>query len=510
MSIVFGVSGQYPHSVVLEEGFHIVDALWRLFSDPACAYDPALHWTVAACPRVFPDRAGRALVLLTLSALDPASFHVWIDIRTDSPLLMAAQVGVGRSSAEIIDRFFPGRSGLLLYVDGALAGDTPALRHGCVLTICRKPWDCITWPLSRMFTGHPSLRLLQFPFSLPRAVLDLAQARRALAATAIPVRYSRFRADFEARLFAEVDRRVGLVGVVAHQSVLALCSPHFGTSVTSAGFSVAPSSHQLGNFLRETWPEYSRSLVIDSREFFAEKYFYFIVDSQQPLVAWVRTSGDHEDVLFLPPTVHPTQGLLCPQGCHIEVFRHEGSWGLFDVRQGAVGRDPEPFAMQAIDSFQAAEALLSSSSSSLSSDLFAPPTKGVPGPAFSVTAPQGSFSASPELSLSEKRGPRCHDVSASAGQVPFFSASSACELGSGVVSGAAPDDMSPEASVSSESTALLQLGASRKVVSGTTVAGQSSLCRLPLVDAGSRLRHPRCLRSPLPLRLPLPRLREGI
>ena len=35
VSIVFGVPGQDPHSVVLEEGFHIVDALWRLFSDPA-------------------------------------------------------------------------------------------------------------------------------------------------------------------------------------------------------------------------------------------------------------------------------------------------------------------------------------------------------------------------------------------------------------------------------------------------------------------------------------------
>ena len=75
--------------------------------------------------------------------------------------------------------------------------------------------------------------------------LDLAQARRALAATAIPVHYSRFRADFEARLFAEVDRRVGLIGAVAHQSVLALCSPYFGTCVTSVGLRVAPSAHQL-------------------------------------------------------------------------------------------------------------------------------------------------------------------------------------------------------------------------------------------------------------------------
>ena len=124
--------------------------------------------------------------------------------------------------------------------------------------------------------------------------------------------------------------------------------------------------------------------MIDSHEFFAEKYFYFIVDSQQPLVAWVRTSGNHEDVLFLPPTVHPTQGLPRARDCHIEVFRHEGSWGLFDICRGADCPDPRPFAMRAIDSFQDAAAM---SSSSLHSDLFASPVEGAMGPSFSVTAP---------------------------------------------------------------------------------------------------------------------------
>ena len=84
--ITFAVPGQCPHSVALQEGFHVADALWQLLSDPACEYDVAMHWTVAACPRVFPVSGGSDLFLLTLSALDPDSLHVWIDIRTDSPV----------------------------------------------------------------------------------------------------------------------------------------------------------------------------------------------------------------------------------------------------------------------------------------------------------------------------------------------------------------------------------------------------------------------------------------
>ena len=285
-----------------------------------------------------------------------------------------------------MDRFFPGRPGLLLYLDGALAGERPALRHGCVLTICREPWECATRPLSALFADHPSLRILQFPFSLPR---DLARTRHELAATAIPVPYSRFRASFLARFMAEFDTRVGRTGVLQHRSPLMLCSPFFGTCVTSAGFTVAPTSLQLAAFVRDTWPELSNCLVLDSGEFFAERYCYFVVDRCRFLVAWLRASGDHDDVLYLPPSIHPSKRKPCPRGCHVHVFRHSGAWGLFDVRSGPAQGEPGSFAARAAGSFQAAVISSISSEGDVSEsscDETASSSEQVPGPPFSVTA----------------------------------------------------------------------------------------------------------------------------
>ena len=223
--IAFALPGQRPKSVPLLAGGHLADSLWDLLSAPACSYDSLLHWRVAACPRFFPEVSANRLVLFTLATPDPLVHHVWVDIRTDRPILRVVEVGEGRSREELLDRFFPGRPGLLLYLDGALAGERPALRHGCVLTICREPWECATSPLSSLFAVHPTLRILQFPFSLPRATLDLARTRQELAATAIPVPYSRFRASFFARFMAEFDARIARIQILQHRSPLMLCSP---------------------------------------------------------------------------------------------------------------------------------------------------------------------------------------------------------------------------------------------------------------------------------------------
>ena len=76
------------------------------------------YWEVVACPRLFPDRFGDQLVLW--SRLPPwtplLSMRGW----TSGPMfrfLMIAEIGIGRSRAEIVESFCPNRPDILLYVD---------------------------------------------------------------------------------------------------------------------------------------------------------------------------------------------------------------------------------------------------------------------------------------------------------------------------------------------------------------------------------------------------------
>ena len=392
--IAFAFPGSRPKALRLKPGFHFADVLWELMSDPAPDFPFAdtNFWEIVASPRLFPERSGGNLALVTVSTLDPFAELVWIDIRTDVPILMVAEVGIGRSRAELIDRFCPGHPDILVYLDGALAGEVPDIRPGSVLTFCRETWECLTQPLSRSFESHPSLRILQTPFALPPAVKALALARRALAATAIPVHLSAYRTDFMTRLQAEYEIKVGWTGRVPHQAVLTLCSPAFGTCTTSVGSLVAPSARQLRHYVRAVWPDLSDCCIIDTQEFFDESFYFCLVDKNRPLVSWIRAQGSHDDVLFLPPTVHPRDGLPCPPNSHVHVYRHEGSWGLFTVRHGpAPAGPPEAFAARAIAALE--EERYSSpeapddhecDSGSAGSDLS---VELLPGPASSVTEP---------------------------------------------------------------------------------------------------------------------------
>ena len=150
--VAFAFPGVRPRAISLHAGFHFADVLWDIVSDPNPTFSmvDAYYWQVVACPRLFPERSGGSLVLVTVATLDPFVDNVWVDIRTDEPVLFVAEVGEGRSREELLDRFCPGRRDIRLYLDGSLAGDVPAIRPGCVLTFCRDTWECTTLPLSTL------------------------------------------------------------------------------------------------------------------------------------------------------------------------------------------------------------------------------------------------------------------------------------------------------------------------------------------------------------------------
>ena len=99
---------------------------------------------VAACPRSFPVvRRGR-LVLTTLSTLDPFTCHAWLEPRPS----FSQWSWRGTSSASMLARYAPPNSGFVVALDGAAAGDYPALRDGCVVTLCRNLHECRSAPLA--------------------------------------------------------------------------------------------------------------------------------------------------------------------------------------------------------------------------------------------------------------------------------------------------------------------------------------------------------------------------
>ena len=109
--IAFALPGQRPKSVRLSRGGHLVDSLSNLLSEPVCSYDSVLHWRVAACPRVYPEASRGRLVLFTLANAEPFVYHVWVDIRTDRPVLMVVEVGEGRFQGGVVGQVLPGPAG---------------------------------------------------------------------------------------------------------------------------------------------------------------------------------------------------------------------------------------------------------------------------------------------------------------------------------------------------------------------------------------------------------------
>ena len=225
VTLACAIHGDRPRCVRLHPQDHIAQALWQILSEPGRTLPEASRWTLAACPRSYTDvRVGR-LVLTTIATLDPFTCHAWLDIRSPTPQLFAAELPRGMSTAAILARFAPDFRHYTVFLDGALAGEFPALRDGSVLTICEHQDMCCTEPLSSLFQHYPALRSLQFPFRIPRCIMVLRDARRAAAYSAVPIQVSLFEREFLFRLAADSERRLGTIGILPHHATVAICSP---------------------------------------------------------------------------------------------------------------------------------------------------------------------------------------------------------------------------------------------------------------------------------------------
>ena len=71
VTIACAVHGDRPRCVRIHPQDHIAQALWSILSEPGRTLPEASSWTLAACPRSFPDRRTGRLILTTLSILDP-------------------------------------------------------------------------------------------------------------------------------------------------------------------------------------------------------------------------------------------------------------------------------------------------------------------------------------------------------------------------------------------------------------------------------------------------------
>ena len=314
--------------------------------------------------RPFPDRVSGRLVLTTLATTDPFRCNVWLDIRFEPPRLFTAALDWDCTTQEILQRFGLGRTDLLLFLDGALAGDSPALRNGCVLTLCLRRSECLTEPLLRLFPHYPSLRLLQFSFRVPTCILELNRARRAASYYAVPIAYSSFRRDFFFRFAVEAQ---AAVDVALHQAPLALCCPSFGLWRTTAGFRVSHTAQQLRPFVCETWPKLAVHKVGDTGEYFGD-YAYYTITHPSCLTVIMTTC-------FFSLTHAQSRVFLA------------GTGGLYDLRAGPPAETPlGAFASRALTAFEhAAGSETSSSFSQSSGSPSALAIEEVPGPDFSVT-----------------------------------------------------------------------------------------------------------------------------
>ena len=260
---------------------------------------------------------------------------MWLDVRGPTPRLFAAELTRGTSTASLIATFAPSLDPCHVFLDGALAGAYPALRDGCVLTFCADQHLCRTEPLASLFDGYPALRALQFPFKVPICILALREARRAAAFGAVRIQVSVFEREFLFRLAADSELRLGAVGTSSHYATVAICSPSWGVCFTDTENRVSPSASRLRGFIQDVWPEHSSDRILDTGEFFGDATLYIVTRVARPLVMWIRADPSHHDVLWLPPEVRPEDGIPCPRGFHVHVFRNAGTWGLYDFRAGS-------------------------------------------------------------------------------------------------------------------------------------------------------------------------------
>ena len=261
---------------------HISEAFWSILQDPGRVLPADSTWALATCPRTFPDRISGRLVPTTLATTDPFRCNVWLDIRSEPPRLFTATLDWDCTAQEILHRFGLGRNDLMLFFHGALAGDSPALRNGCGLTLCLRGSECLTEPLLRLFPQYPSLQLLQFALRIPTCILELNRARHAASFYAVPIAYSTFRREFVFRFAVEAQACSEAVGNALHQASLALCCPTFGLCRTTAGFRVSPTAQQLQPFVCDTWPELTVHKVVDTGECFNDSAYYTLTHPSCP------------------------------------------------------------------------------------------------------------------------------------------------------------------------------------------------------------------------------------
>ena len=340
--VACAIPGDRPRCMRIRRGEHVCQILWEILQEPGRVLPVTSAWTLATCPRTFPGRDSGRLVLTTLASQNPFWCNAWIDLRFGSARLFVAAVELDSTADDIVAQFCPGQTGMLVVMDGVLVRGTPALRNGCVLTICHTLSVSVTEPLSNLFQFHPSLQVLRFPLRVPRCILDLERARQAAAHWAVPIAYSSFRREFFFRFSAEVQARSDVVGILPHQAILAICCPEFGVCKITAGFRVAPMASQLRPFLRNAWPELLDYHIHDTGEFFGEATYYVLSHPHTPLVAWFLVGGEYDDVLFLHPGDNPLTCIPCPQGYYPHVYRCEGAWGLYGLRAGSPTDGP-PF-----------------------------------------------------------------------------------------------------------------------------------------------------------------------
>ena len=308
VTVAFAIPGDRPQAMRLPAGLPVTEVLWSLLSAHGRYFPAGSPLNVLSCPRVFPERQGGYLALCTLEPSDCLVRYVWVNIRTDVPVLRVIVLFMGTTRREIIQRFFPGRADLVLLLDGADAGDVPAIRNGCVLTICRRMYEGRSWPLSVLFEAHPSLRLFQHCFRVPTALRVLADMRQ--AGFNIENHLEGMHRDFAFFMAREMQEHLGKVCIEPHEAVVCIVSPQCGVCRATTGHAVAPNADQVADFVEWTWPEWIDPRVLDSEEFFEEAFYFFVTESYVRLTAWIRAETPYDDVLFLPLATRPELGVL--------------------------------------------------------------------------------------------------------------------------------------------------------------------------------------------------------
>ena len=126
--------------------------------------------------------------------------------------------------------------------------------------------------------------------------------------------------------------------------------------------------------------------ISDAGDFFDDACYFFLTPVGSSLIAWICTGGDYKDIYWLPALVRPEEGLPCPKGFHVKVWRHAGTWGLFAFRPGPVtASSNEPFMSKAVEALAASDHVSLPSSHSSDAEEFDSPVEHIPGPLHSVT-----------------------------------------------------------------------------------------------------------------------------